>query len=110
MGVANTIVTRAVKDADFRERLLKDPKTTIANELQIEVPENVTFQFHENSSTVVHIVLPAVEREISEKELAQVVGGGFTLAPLPQPGLSPLPGMGPIVGAISPLPWMPIRF
>ena len=109
MGVTNTIVSKAVKDADFRERLLKDPRAAIVNELRIDVPENVTFQVHENSPTVVHIVLPALERDLSEKELARIAGGGDLTTAL-HPGLAPLPGLeGPIVGAISPLPWMPIR-
>jgi hypothetical protein len=110
MGISKTVVTKAVSDAAFRDRLVKDPKTTITKELGIEVPQNVSIQLHQNSDTVIHIVLPHTDKALSEKELAQVAGGGGFAIAGPLPGtLLPQPGT-PLVGAISPLPWMPIRF
>jgi hypothetical protein len=79
MGATKTIVTKALKDPGFRQRLVKDPKAVIEQELGIHFPEGVSVQVHENSSRVVHLVLPgaevAVERGLSEQDLAAVAGG-----------------------------------
>src|ERR1051326_7023099 len=79
MGATNDIVTKAMKDSGFRERLLKDPKNAIASELGIQFPEGVTIQVHENSLNAIYLVLPGPAtsevRNLSEKELSEVVGG-----------------------------------
>ena len=58
MGATNDIVTKAMKDPGFRQRLIKDPKNAIAAELGMQFPEGVTIQVHENSPKVIHLVLP----------------------------------------------------
>ena len=80
MGATRTVVAKAMKDAGFRELLLKNPKAAIQKELGIELPPEVSVQVHENSPTVIHLVLPqsldlSSERGLSEADLAQVVGG-----------------------------------
>ena len=80
MGAARTVIAKATKDMDFRELLLKNPKAAIQKELGIVLPPEVSVQVHENSSTVIHLVLPqpldvSSERGLSEADMAQVVGG-----------------------------------
>jgi hypothetical protein len=72
-----------MKDEGFRQRLLKNPKDAIQKELGLELPKQITVQVHENSATVVHLVLPApldlsTDRTLSESELGQVAGGATT--------------------------------
>jgi hypothetical protein len=114
MGATKTIVTKALKDPAFRQRLVNNPKATIEQELGIHFPVGVTVQVHENSGAVVHLVLPGVEvkteQGLTEQELG-AVAGGVTLAakgplvtgptlkgpglPLGGPGILPsLPGGG----------------
>lgn len=88
MGATKTIVAKALKDAAFRKRLVKDPKATIEQELGIHFPAGVTVQVHENSGSVVHLVLPGaevkVEQGLTEEELSRVAGGvGLRAAPVP---------------------------
>jgi hypothetical protein len=104
MGATKTIVTRAIKDSEFRRRLLENPKEAVQKDLGIELPANVTLRVHENSSTVINIVLPAIEsdagRALSDADLAEAAGGVVALSlekqgKLPKPGssvLTPLPG------------------
>ena len=80
MGTTREIVAKAMKDEAFRASLLKDTKTTIKKEFGIDFPEGVTIRVHENSPTVINLVLPApidlsTDRSLSQEELAQVAGG-----------------------------------
>jgi hypothetical protein len=103
MGNTKAIVTKATKDQEFRQRLLQDPKATIAKELGVDFPEGVTVHVHENSPGAIHLVLPAMERTLSEQELSQVAGGIITGTLTRSPTLSPR--LGPTLGApLQPLP------
>jgi hypothetical protein len=84
MGTTREIVAKAMKDEAFRTKLLKDPKGAIQNEFGVQFPPNVKVQVHQNSSTVINLVLPAVpemsnDRALSDEELAQVAGGALSL-------------------------------
>lgn len=109
MGATKTIVSTAMTDAGFRAQLLKDPKRAIES-LGVHLPAGVSVQVHENSASVVHIVLPGPEipigQGLSDREL-DAVAGGVTLstATLAQPiatapVLKPLPG----TDVLPPLP------
>jgi nitrile hydratase alpha subunit len=79
MGVFRTIVERAVKDKRFRAALTEDPKSAIAKEFGIELPDDVKVQVHENSPKDIHIVLPnplepTERRPLTREELEQVAG------------------------------------
>ncbi len=70
----NQILAKASEDDDFRASLLKDPAGTVAAELGIDVPTELTINVHEDSSGVVNLVLPP-RSELSEDELGQAAGG-----------------------------------
>lgn len=120
MGATKTIVTKAMKDPAFRQRLLKDPKAAIEQELGIHFPQGVKIQVHENSPNVVHLVLPGAEvkteQGLTEKELASVAGGvslrggvatAPTLATGPVLNTSLSPGGVPLGGIGGALPSLP---
>src|SRR5687767_6919971 len=80
MGTTREIVAKALKDEAFRARLLKDAKAAIKKDFGLEFPEGVKIQVHEDTPTVLNLVLPAplnvsTDRALSDEELAQVSGG-----------------------------------
>ena len=65
---------KATGDADFRARLLSDPKGALEQELSVTIPASLSVEVHEESGTSAHLVLPPDSR-LSEGDLA-VAGGG----------------------------------
>ena len=73
------VVTRAWSDETFKQRLLSDPGTVLA-EAGLPVPPNLTVQVHEATPTKLHLVLPppppAGQRgELTDADLDLVAGG-----------------------------------
>jgi hypothetical protein len=73
------VVARAWSDDAFKQRLLADPRTVLA-EAGLPVPENLQLEVHEATPTHLHLVLPQPppRREgtkLSEADLQQVAGG-----------------------------------
>ena len=68
------LIEKATEDADFRARLLSDPKGTIGQELGVTIPASLSIEVHEESGTTVHLVLPP-DSKLSEGELQTVAGG-----------------------------------
>ena len=70
------LTDRAMEDAEFREQLLSDPKTVIADEFGVELPEDFTIMVHQNDANTFHLALP-VGPELSEEQLEMIAGGVF---------------------------------
>jgi hypothetical protein len=68
------VVARAWSDETFKQRLLSDPRTVLA-EAGLPVPRNSTVQVHETTPTQLHLVLPPPPDELSDAELDQMAGG-----------------------------------
>ena len=68
------IVGKAAGDAEFRARLLGDPKGAIGQELGVTIPASLSIEVHEEDGTTAHLVLPPASK-LSEGDLAQVAGG-----------------------------------
>ena len=68
------VVGKAAGDADFRARLLGDPKGAIEQELGVTIPASLSVEVHEESGTAAHLVLPPDSR-LSESDLQAVAGG-----------------------------------
>jgi hypothetical protein len=73
------IVSKAVRDEDFRELLLRDPRSGVTEALGVEVPAEITVHVHENSATDVHVVLPppvvlSAQRPLTDEDLQTVAG------------------------------------
>ena len=69
------IVGKATEDADFRTRLLSDPKEAIGQELGVSIPASMSVEVHEDDGATAHLVLPPDSR-LSEVDLQMVAGGG----------------------------------
>ncbi len=52
------IINKATTDIDFREKLLKDPKSTIEQQLGITLPEKLNIRVVEETSDDMILVLP----------------------------------------------------
>ena len=72
------IVGKATEDADFRARLLGDPKGAIGQELGVSIPASMSIEVHEDSGTTAHLVLPPDSR-LSEADLRMATGGGYQI-------------------------------
>ena len=69
------IVGKATEDADFRARLLSDPKGAIGQELGVTIPASLSVEVHEESDAAAHLVLPP-DSKLNEGDLQAVAGGG----------------------------------
>jgi nitrile hydratase len=64
------------KDDSFRQRIVQDPRGTLAEMFQLNVPNQVEVQVHDSTSDVRWMVIPrrpAGTEGLSEEELAQLV-------------------------------------
>ena len=68
------IVDKSALNADFRQQLLSDPKTTICQELGITMPESMTIKVHESDMQTVHLALPP-DPNITEEQLEAISAG-----------------------------------
>jgi hypothetical protein len=80
------IVSKAWEDDAFREKLLKDPKATLARELGVELPKELTVKVRAESPTTAYLRIPSAPKrttmseELSEETLENVAGGGVIVA------------------------------
>ena len=68
------IMGKAAEDAEFRARLLGDPKGAIEQELGVTVPASLSIEVHEEDGATAHLILPPDSR-LNEGDLQAVVGG-----------------------------------
>ena len=68
------IVEKSALDAEFRQELLADPKSTISKELDISIPDSMTIQVHESDMQTVHLALPP-DPNITEEQLEAISAG-----------------------------------
>ena len=52
------LAARALQDPDFRERLLRDPKAVIEQEIGLRFPDGVHISVHEEKLNQLHVILP----------------------------------------------------
>ena len=45
-------------DQAFREELVRNPKATLERELRISFPPEVEIEMHQDTPTIIHLVLP----------------------------------------------------
>lgn len=79
--IESEIYERAVQDADFREKLRKNPEGTLAAEFGAKLPEGMNVQVHEQSESTLHLVIPPEQTDkITDEDLATVAGGAMGTA------------------------------
>lgn len=64
---------RVVEDPDFREQLLADPRTVIAEVRGEALPEDLEVEIIQNSPNKVYLVLPSAD--LSDADLDAVAAG-----------------------------------
>ncbi len=69
------LLAHTLTDDAFRKRLLSQPEEALRAE-GISLPPRVKVKVLENTSDLLHIVLPAKEEALPEEALEQVTGGG----------------------------------
>ncbi|MCY4155244.1 MAG: NHLP leader peptide family RiPP precursor [Gammaproteobacteria bacterium] len=67
------LTEKAVNDDDFRALLISDPKGAIAQELGVELPDEINVNVHESNADTLHLALPV--SEISEEQLEAIAAG-----------------------------------
>lgn len=60
------VARRAHEDPDFRERLLEDPKSIVAEVAGVEMEEDTEIVVLENELKKIHIVLPPTDISLAE--------------------------------------------
>ena len=66
------ILGKAAEDAEFRTRLVADPKGALTDEFGVELPDSFAISVHEDSSTHVNLVLPPTS-ELDANELKAII-------------------------------------
>ena len=70
------LIEKATVDAEFRARLLAEPKETISSETGVTVPAGFRIEVHEETADTSHLVLPlAANVALRDADLEQVAGG-----------------------------------
>ena len=74
MDLVNGVCARAASDAGLKERLLADPRATLAQETTLTIPEDWELAASEAADGTVRVEL--VNHDIPEEYLELVSGGG----------------------------------
>jgi hypothetical protein len=72
---AEQIILRALKDPDFRQRLIASPKQAVEEALGAPLPEGAEVTVHQGKPGSIHLVLPAPPADpaqLSDAELSRV--------------------------------------
>jgi hypothetical protein len=75
------LIQRSLKDEDFRQRLLDDPKGTLEQELGSGLPEGLEVRAVQETKDTIYLVLPSASAlggqggSLSDQELDAVSGG-----------------------------------
>lgn len=73
------LLEKAAEDEEFRAKLLKDPRATIAEEFEMKIPSGFKIVVHEDTSDTTHLVLPPLAR-LTIAELQSVSGASWHAA------------------------------
>ncbi len=68
------ILSKAAEDEEFRTQLMSDPAAALGAELNVNLPENLAIQVHEDGPNVVNLVLPP-KVKLDESALDSAAGG-----------------------------------
>ena len=66
------LLGKAAEDAEFRARLVADPKALLTEEFGINLPDSLAISVYEDNSTHVHLVLPP-NSELDANELKAII-------------------------------------
>ena len=75
------IVSKALKDDDFRQRLISDPKGTIESEYGVSLSPETNVTVHTETARDLHVVLPSAPgatSQISSDEMDSAACSGWS--------------------------------
>ena len=81
------LIEKCWKDADFKKRVVSDPKGMLEHRIGQKFPAQVKIFIHEEDANTLHFSIPAPPAnvsELSEDQLEKVAGGGAPLDPYTQ--------------------------
>ncbi len=70
------VVARAQADDGFRERLKADPRSAIAEETGVSMPESMQIEVLEETPEKAYLVIPATRARVRDEELDFAAGAG----------------------------------
>lgn len=68
------IVSKALQDEGFKQRLIADPTAVLAVE-GIALPGGISVRVVEDTESVRHLVLPVLPESLTEEQLGAIAGG-----------------------------------
>ena len=68
------LLGKAAENAEFRARLVADPKEVLTEEFGVNLPDSFAISVHEDSSTHVNLVLPTTD-QLDPAVLEEISGG-----------------------------------
>ena len=82
------VIARALKDPDYRQALLADPRAALGQAFGQELPAHVQVKVIEQEPDTIYLLLPrgAESLELNEEELDSVAGGLMATSYPPSPG------------------------
>jgi hypothetical protein len=82
------VIARALKDPEYRETLLADPRAALSQAFGQELPADVQVKVIEQEPDTIYLLLPhgAASAELSEAELDSIAGGLMATSYPPSPG------------------------
>ena len=88
------LVSKAVEDSDFRERLIAKPRETIEKEFDVMLPEGHQIHVHEEDHAATHVVLPP-RSKVSDAERKEARTGAASIEFLRKTLYDPAPPLRP---------------
>jgi Nitrile hydratase, alpha chain len=76
--VEAALITKCWKDADFRQKVVSDPKGMLEQHIGQKLPPQVKIFIHQEDTNTVHFSIPPAPAdltELSDAELESVAGG-----------------------------------
>lgn len=79
--IEQILIEKAMKDPQFRQKLIENPRETLSAEFGYSIPEQISIHVVEEDTTTFYLVLPRPraaqqEFELTEEDLKLVAGGG----------------------------------
>ena len=71
------VIAMAWSDEVFKKRLLKHPEEVL-KEYGIPLMRGITYQVHENTEKVCHLVIPQKRAGLDEEQIKQIAAAGMT--------------------------------
>ena len=73
--IKNDIIAKAGSDAEYRNRLIANPREAASEVVGMDIPDGIEVFVHEESAKAYHVTLPQTQR-LSPEQLEGAAGAG----------------------------------